>query len=208
MIEKTNTIIAVAGGTASGKTTISKKIIDEIDSNFVTLIPLDNYYNDYSHLGAGDRKKINYDHPNAVDIPLLVDHLTKLSHNIPVEQYIYDYKNNLRTKKTVKVYPSKVIVLEGILLLAIEEIRKLTDIKIFIKTDDDIRFIRRLERDIKERKRSVESVIDQYLKTVKPMHDLLVEPSKKYADIIVPYYEGNMVAIDMIISKVKSLIKK
>ncbi len=207
IVKKINTIIAVAGGTASGKTTISNKIINEIGSDKVTLISLDNYYNDHSNLNHKQRIKINYDHPNAIDIKMIVDDLTKLAYNQPIQQFIYDYKNNLRTKKIIKVSPSKVIILEGILILAIEEIRKLADIKIFIKTDDDIRFIRRLERDIKERKRTVESVINQYLTTVKPMHDLLVEPSTKYADIIVPYYEGNIVAIDMIISKINFLLK-
>ncbi len=204
---KINTIIAVAGGTASGKTTVAKKIIDVITDDSVTLISTDNYYNDYSNLNSSERKQINYDHPNSIDLDLLVEHLYKLSHNEPVKQYVYDFTHNIRTKKTITIKPSKVIILEGILILAIKEIRELADIKIFIKTDDDIRFIRRFERDIKERKRSAESIINQYLLTVKPMHDLLVEPSVKYADLIVPYYEGNIVAIDMILSKIKTLIK-
>ncbi len=206
-MKKINTIIAVAGGTASGKTTISNKIMKAMKNKSIAFFAIDNYYKDFSHLSHEERKKINYDHPNSIDIPLLVEHLETLSHNESVKQYVYDFKKNVRTKERIIVNPAKVIVIEGILVLAIEEIRNLSDIKIFINLDDDIRFIRRLKRDIEERKRSVERVIEQYLNVVKPMHDLFVEPSKKYADIIIPYYEGNIVAIDVIVSKIKLLIK-
>ncbi len=207
-MQKKNTIIAVAGGTASGKTTVANKIMEIFKEDSVTLISTDNYYKDYSNLSFDERRKINYDHPNTVDIELLSKNLIDLKNNKEVKEYIYDFKNSIRTKKTIIVKPRKVIILEGILILAIKQIRDLVNIKMFIKTDDDIRLIRRLERDMKLRKRTFKSVIDQYLTTVKPMHDLLVEPSTRYADIIIPYYEGNEVAVDLILSKVKSLINK
>ncbi len=201
------TIIAIAGGTACGKTTLAKQIINILKDKSVVLLSTDNYYKDYSYLTSEDRKKINYDHPDALDIELLKKHLFQLTNGQSVEQQIYDFKNNIRTNKTRFIKPSKVIILEGILLLHIKTIRDLCNIKLFVKTDDDIRFIRRLTRDIDNRKRTLNSVINQYLKTVKPMHDILVEPSIKYADLIIPYYEGNNVALNILLSRIESLIQ-
>lgn len=201
-----NIIIAIAGGTGCGKSTFANKIVNALKDKSVSLISTDNYYKDYSYLNFKERKNINYDHPNAIDIPLLVSVLKKLLNNQPIYEYIYNFSKNIRTKEKKIVKSSKVIIVEGILVLAIKEIRELADIKLFIKTDDDIRIIRRIIRDVKERNRTLESIIDKYLAIIKPMHELFVEPSTKYADIIIPYYEGNSVAFNLILSKIKSII--
>ncbi|AGM26015.1 uridine kinase [Spiroplasma syrphidicola EA-1] len=201
-------ILAIAGGTASGKTTVAKKIAHILKNQRIVYLTMDSYYKSLDNLSLAERKKINFDHPNALDLDLLISHLTALKQGKDVLRPIYDFTQNNRLKETELVKAGDVIILDGILALAIDEIRKLSNIKIFIKTEDDIRFIRRLTRDIEERGRTVQDIIHQYLSTVKPMYEYFVEPSIKYADIIVPYYEGNEIAIDMIATKVKSLLKR
>ena len=192
-------IIAIAGGTASGKTTIANKLFD-LSKLFgkVNMIKLDNYYLDRSMISFEDREKINYDHPNSFDIELLVKHIKDLKENKSIRMPIYNFKTHTREEKTILVEPSRVIIIEGIMILAIMELQIYFDIKIFVETPDDLRFIRRLQRDIKERSRSIESVIEQYLAFVRPMHELFVEPSRMNADIIVPEGGFNNVAIDII----------
>lgn len=202
------TIIGIAGGSASGKTTIARKIFETTKSfGSVILIRLDDYYQDLSHLPLEERRKINFDHPDSLDFDLLINHLNQLRNNKSIRKPIYDFVEHNRSPKTELIYPANVILVEGILTLALETLRELFDIKIFVDTDDDIRFIRRLQRDIRDRGRTVENVIDQYLKTVKPMHHQFVEPSRRYADVIIPEGGYNSVAIDMVITKITSLIK-
>jgi len=201
-----NILVAVAGGTASGKTTFSKKIMKEISEYSVILLSLDNYYKDFSYLTFEQREKINFDNPDNFDVPLLKKHLTMLRNNESIEQFIYDFSIHLRSKKTIVVKPAKIIIIEGLFLLHIEEIRDLFNIKLYIETDDDLRFIRRLERDIKERNRTKNYVVNQYLETVKPMHDLIVKPSSRYADLIIPYYDGNKVAMKILLASFTYLL--
>ncbi|ARD07061.1 uridine kinase [Lactobacillus amylolyticus] len=200
-------IIGIAGGSGSGKTTIAHEIADEINADdHITIMTQDSYYKDNTGVPMAERKKINYDHPDAFDMPLLEDQLNQLLHRKPIEMPTYDFTAHTRSKKTIHVEPSDIIILEGILVLFNEAIRNLMDIKVYVDTDDDIRFIRRLERDIKERGRSLDSVINQYLSTVKPMYHQFIEPTKRYADIIVPEGGENDVAIDMLTTKVRSVL--
>lgn len=201
--------IIIAGGTASGKTTLAKKIAKAASTTGSTVQywSMDNYYKDFSDLPFEKRKAINFDHPNSMDIDLLVDHITKLKNWQAIEVPIYDFKLHARSGNKIIINPADVIILDGILALHIQQIRAHGDLKLFIKTADDIRFIRRLERDINERGRQLTDVINQYLTTVKPMHDIFVEPSIDYADLIVPYYEGNEVAMDLVTTKAKAIIK-
>ncbi|WP_419335091.1 uridine kinase [Spiroplasma endosymbiont of Sarcophaga variegata] len=172
----------------------------------IVYLKMDHYYKKLDHLTLAERKQINFDHPNALDLDLLVEHLTLLKQGQAIETPIYDFTVYNRSETTNHVMAGDFIILDGILGLALEEIRQLSDIKIFIKTEDDIRFIRRLNRDLNERGRTIDSIVSQYLTTVKPMYEYFVEPSIKYADIIVPYYEGNEIAIDMIATKIKTLL--
>lgn len=202
-------IIGIAGGSGSGKTTIAHEIADQIhDDDHITMITQDSYYRDNTGVSMADRQKINYDHPDAFDTPLLVKQIDQLVHRQAIEMPIYDFTEHNRSRETIHVEPSDIIILEGILVLANEELRDLMDIKIYVDTDDDIRFIRRLQRDMKERGRSLDSVINQYLATVKPMYHLFIEPTKRYADIIVPEGGSNNVAIDMLTTKVRDIIAK
>jgi uridine kinase len=200
-------VVGVAGGTGSGKTTIVREILKGLNSDSVLLIQHDAYYRDRSHLPSEERANINYDHPDALETSLLVEHLQQLLAGQAVEIPIYDFVTHTRKPEHRRVEARKVIVVEGILILADPNLRKLFDIKIFVDTDADIRFIRRLERDIAERGRTRESVVGQYLQTVRPMHLEFVEPSKRYADVIVPEGGYNSVAVDMIITKIKSVIE-
>jgi uridine kinase len=179
-------IIGVAGGTGSGKTTIANAIIAAIDHPQMLLIQHDAYYKDASHLPLAERAKINFDHPDALETDLLVRHLRELSAGRPVEMPVYDFATHTRLKAGVPKLPAKVIIVEGILIFSDPALRDLMDLKIFVDTDDDLRFIRRLKRDIQERGRSLDSVVTQYLGTVRPMHIAFVEPSRTYADIIIP----------------------
>ncbi|RMG86658.1 MAG: uridine kinase [Chloroflexi bacterium] len=201
-------VIAIAGGTGSGKTTVARAIIERVGQENIAYLPHDAYYKDLSHLPPNQRDKINFDHPDSLDTPLMVEHIKQLLEWRPVEIPIYDFTQDRRTGETQTVYPHPVILVEGILILAEAELRKLFDVKVFVDADADIRFIRRLARDIAERGRTTESVINQYLATVRPMHLEFVEPSKRYADVIVPEGGHNVVAIDMLADRVKTLLKE
>ncbi|GHN37304.1 uridine kinase [Lactobacillus delbrueckii] len=199
-------VIGIAGGSGSGKTTVSKEISKRLPADQVLILTEDAYYNDNSALSMDERKKINYDHPNAYDTDLLIEQLQDLLDGKAIEMPTYNFNILSRAKDTIHVEPADIIILEGILVLASEELRKFMDIKLFVDADDDIRFIRRLQRDTQERGRSIDWIISQYLATVKPSYNQFVEPSKKYADIIIPQGGGNQVAIDMVSSKLLSII--
>ena len=201
-------IIGVAGGTGSGKTTVVRTIIESLRSHDVVLIQHDSYYRDRSHLSPEERACINYDHPDALETNLFADHLELLISGKPAEIPVYDFVSHTRRSETIQVQPASVIVVEGILILADKRLRALMDIKVFVDTDDDERFIRRMERDVRERGRSYESVVEQYLNSVKPMHIEFVEPSKRYADIIIPEGGHNRVAIDLFVTKLASLLEQ
>lgn len=202
-------IIGITGGSGSGKTTIAHEIANQIEANDrIVIMTQDSYYKDNTDLPMSERQKINYDHPNAFDMPLLEVQLNQLLHRKSIEMPTYDFTEHTRSDKTVHINPADIIILEGILVLFNEEIRNLMDIKVYVDTDDDIRFIRRLERDMKERGRSLDSVINQYLTTVKPMYHQFIEPTKRYADIIIPEGGENNVAIDMLTTKVRSVLNR
>ncbi len=200
-------LIGIAGGTGSGKTTVAQRIQEYFRHARVVVLPQDAYYKDQSHLPMEERIKVNYDHPDAFDTDLLIRHLLALKQGEAIEMPVYDFKTHTRSSKTIRVQPGDVIILEGILVLHDPRIRSLLDIKIFVDTPDDIRFIRRLTRDIRERGRTVESVIEQYLATVRPMHLEFVEPSKAYADIIIPEGGFNDVAIRVLISTIEQHLR-
>jgi len=200
-------IIGIAGGTGSGKTTVTNIIVERTGSEHVAILAHDSYYKDLSEISLQERKKINFDHPDSLDTPLLIKHVRELKEGNPVASPIYDFKTHTRTIDTKLILPQPVILVEGILIFAEPELRCLFDIKIFVDTDADIRFIRRLERDIAERGRTSQSVVEQYLNTVRPMHLEFVEPSKRYADVIVPEGGLNTVALDMIVARIEALLR-
>nr|WP_235472381.1 uridine kinase [Ardenticatena maritima] len=200
-------IVGVAGGSGSGKTTVSRAILERVGPERIAYIQHDSYYRDMSHLPPHERARINYDHPDSLETGLLVAHLRMLQAGQPVEIPVYDFATHARLPETRRVEPRPVILVEGILVFAEPELRSLFDVKIFVDTDADIRFIRRLERDTRERGRSVQSVIEQYLTTVRPMHEEFVEPSKRYADVIIPRGGHNRVALDMVTSRILSLLE-
>ncbi|HHX78732.1 MAG TPA: uridine kinase [Acholeplasmataceae bacterium] len=203
------TIIGISGGTASGKTTVALNIKRESEIHgSVAVIRLDDYYKIQDNLPLEERRKLNYDHPSAYDSNLLIKQLKELKSGKEIEKPLYDFVNHTRSKETVIIKPTNIIIVEGIMIFAIPKLLKMFDIKIFVDTPDDIRFIRRLLRDTNKRGRTVDSVIDQYLATVRPMHEQFVEPSKMYADIIIPEGGQNLVAIDIIVSKILNLLKK
>jgi len=199
-------IIGIAGGTGSGKTTVARSIYDRVGRGRIEWISHDSYYRNFDELDAEERKRINFDHPDSLESDLLVEHLDALISNRPVEIPIYEFASHLRSDRTHRVEPRKVIIVEGILVLAEKEIRQRIDIKLFVDTPPDIRFLRRLKRDIDVRGRSVDSVVAQYLSTVRPMHEEFVEPSKRHADLIIPEGGENQVALDAIISRVEHLL--
>ena len=200
-------IIGIAGGSASGKTTIAQKIIDTFkDTNSIGIIKEDDYYKDQSDLSFEDRKKTNYDHPLAFDHELMRFQIQELIAGRIVEKPTYDYTVHNRSDKTEIVEPKDVIIIEGLFVLEEKEIRDLLDIKVFVDTPNDIRFIRRLVRDINERGRDINNIIDQWCATVRVMHDEFIEPSKKYADVIIPEVGGNSVGIDLLITKIDSIL--
>ncbi len=203
---KKRIIIGVAGGTGSGKTTVAETILDRVGRDRIAYLQHDSYYKDRSHLPLEERANVNFDHPDALESTLLAQHLTFLKRGQAVAVPLYDFTVHTRKTETARVEPRTVILVEGILILAEKVLRDLMDIKIFVDTDSDIRFIRRLQRDITERGRTMESVIRQYMETVRPMHLEFVEPSKRYADIIVPEGGFNVAAIDMIVAKVEAMI--
>ncbi|MEA5017742.1 MAG: uridine kinase [Erysipelotrichaceae bacterium] len=200
-------IIGIAGGSASGKTTVAQRLKKTFEeTNSVIIIRQDDYYKDQNHLTMEERIKTNYDHPLAFDNDLLVKQLDQLANGIPVEKPIYDFVNHTRSTKTEIVEPADVIVLEGLFVLESEFIRNRLNIKLFVDTEADIRFIRRLKRDVNERGRTLDHVITQYTTTVKIMHSLFIEPSKRYADLIIPEGGRNEVAIDLLTTKISSII--
>lgn len=199
-------VIGVAGGTGSGKTTVARKLVEQFAESVVYL-EQDSYYKDQSHLSLEERKNTNYDHPLAFDNELLIDHLQMLLHYHPIDKPVYDYKLHTRSKETVRLMPKDVIILEGILVLEDKRLRDLMDIKIFVDTDADVRILRRIERDINERGRTLESVIEQYLNVVRPMHLQFVEPSKRYADLIIPEGGHNQVAINLLINQIRTYLE-
>ena len=190
-------IIGIAGGTGCGKTTVVQQIIDELPKNEVCIISQDSYYKDTSHLSFEERTKINFDHPHAIDFDLLVAHLTELKKGNTIEQPIYSFVEHNRIKETETTMPKKVVIVEGILILTNPNIRKLFDIKIFVHADSDERLIRRLKRDMAERGRDLKEVLDRYQNTLKPMHLQFIEPTKEYADLIIPNNKYNTVAIEL-----------
>ncbi len=199
-------IIGVAGGSGSGKTTVVREIIRGLGRGQVTVIHHDSYYRDTGDLPLEERVRINYDHPDSLETPLLVGHLHRLMRGESVEVPVYDFAQHERRAETERAEPRKVVILDGLLILWDPELRALMDIKIFVDTDADIRFIRRLKRDMAERGRSAESVVDQYLATVRPMHLEFVEPSKRYADLVIPEGGYNRIAVDVVLTKIRSLI--
>ncbi len=199
-------IIGIAGASGSGKTLVAHTLYDKLGSDKVVIIQEDSYYKDLSHLPFEERVKFNFDHPDAFDHDLLITHLKKLREGESIEHPLYDYTTHSRRKETQRVGPHQIIIVEGILILAVPELRELLDIKIYIDTPADICFIRRLERDIKERGRTVENVIRQYLDTVRPMYLQFVEPSKRYADIIIPRGGKNIIAIDIVKSRIRDIL--
>ncbi len=205
-MEKTKpVIIGIAGGSASGKTTVTMKIIEAVNQP-VTLIRYDDYYKNQSHLAMEERVKTNYDHPFAFDTDLLLKQLKEILNGQDVQKPLYDFKNHTRSEETECVHPTPIVILEGIFALENHDILDLIDIKIYVDTDSDIRFIRRMLRDTEERGRTIESVVDQYLTTVRPMHEQFVEPTKRHADLIIPEGGNNTVAIDLLKTKINSIL--
>ncbi|MCR1895489.1 uridine kinase [Ligilactobacillus murinus] len=201
-------IIGVTGGSGSGKTSVSRAIFDQLHGHSLMMLQEDSYYKSQDDVPFEERTKVNYDHPNAFDTDLLIEQLEDLLNWRTIEIPVYDYAAHTRSKEVVVQEPREVIIVEGILTLNDARLRDLMDIKIFVDTDDDIRIIRRIQRDIEERGRTLQSVIDQYLETVKPMYHQFIEPSKRYADIIVPEGGENQVAIDLLVTKVRDIIRK
>ena len=200
-------IIGVAGGSGSGKTTVARAIVEHLDLDAV-LIDADAYYCDLAHLSLEERKQVNFDHPDALDIPLLAEHLTSLAQGRSIEKPTYDFAAHTRATRTVLVEPRDVVLVDGILIFSDSRLRPLFDIKVFVDVAGDVRFIRRMRRDILERGRRLEDVIDQYLGTVRPMHMEFVEPSKRYADVILPEGGQNTIGIEMIRARVESEIQQ
>ncbi len=203
------TTIGIAGGSASGKTTLAQNVYNASSKySSVTMIRLDDYYKHYDDLSFEERIKLNFDHPNAYDFDLLIEHIKLLKAGIEIPKPIYDFVKFNRSEEIEKIKPANVIIIEGIMLFAVPELCEMFDIKLYVQTPDDIRFIRRVTRDIKYRGRTLDNVIDQYLNTVRPMHNQFVEPSKKYADLIIPEGGQNEVVIDIILNKIENLITK
>ncbi|APG59111.1 uridine kinase [Christiangramia salexigens] len=196
-------IIGIAGGTGSGKTTVVNQIIDELKNEEVDVISQDSYYNDTSHLSMEDRKKINFDHPKSIDFELLAQHLRELRSGKTINQPVYSFVDHNRTPETVEIQPRKVVIVEGILILTHPEIRELFDIKIYVHADSDERLIRRLKRDIADRGRDLDEVLWRYQTTLKPMHQQFIEPTKEFADIIIPTNRYNTVAVDIVQTIIK-----
>ena len=200
-------VIGIAGGSGSGKTSVTNSIYDVFKEHSVVVIEQDYYYKDQSHLEFEERLETNYDHPLAFDTDFLIEHIQQLLNRQPIEKPVYDYALHTRSKETVVIAPKDVIILEGILVLEDSRLRDLMDIKLFVDTDADLRIIRRIMRDLNERGRTIESVIEQYLTVVRPMHNQFIEPTKRYADIIIPEGGHNEVAIDLMVTKIKTILE-
>ena len=206
MSPKPPIIIGVAGGSGSGKTTVSQAILDRVGTERIAYIQHDSYYRELSHLPYEARARVNFDHPDSLDNELLTAHLDTLCSGRPVNVPIYDFTRHNRRAESERVFPHPVVLVEGILIFAEKALRERMDVKIYVDADADLRFIRRLDRDVAERGRTVTSVIEQYLNTVRPMHLEFVEPSKRYADIVIPRGGMNAVAIDMVVARVEHLL--
>jgi uridine kinase len=200
-------VIGIAGGSGSGKTTVANVILQRVGAHRIAYLPHDAYYRELIHLPPVQRAQINFDHPDSLESELLRQNILQLKNWQPIELPIYDFTTHSRTSQTIPVEPQRVILVEGILIFAERTLRELFDVKIFVDTDSDLRFIRRLQRDITERGRTTEMVIKQYLSTVRPMHLEFVEPSKRYADVIIPEGGLNTVAMDMVIARIESLLQ-
>lgn len=198
--------IGIAGGTGSGKTTVVNKILKQLNRDEVVVLSQDNYYHDNPHLSFEERLQLNYDHPRSIDFDLLVEQVKMLKAGLAIEQPVYSFITHSRKEGTIRTEPKKIIIVEGILVLSQPELRKLFDVKVFVHADSDERLIRRLRRDISERGRDMEEVLQRYQKTIKPMHEEFIEPSKNYADIIIPNMNSNEVAIDILSRLIKSNI--
>ena len=207
MTKKRPLIIGIAGGSCSGKTSVTHAIYDVFKDHSVAVIEQDYYYKDQSHLTFEERLLTNYDHPLAFDTDLLIEHIHTLLDRKSIEKPVYDYVNHTRSNEVVHVEPKDVIIVEGILVLEDERLRGLMDIKLFVDTDSDLRIIRRIQRDIKERGRTADSVIEQYISAVRPMHNMFIEPTKRYADVIIPEGGDNDVAIDLMVTKIKTILE-
>jgi uridine kinase len=199
-------VIGIAGGSGSGKTTVANSLLSRVGEERIAYLPHDAYYKDLSALPPQQRAEVNFDHPNSLENELLCLHIEQLRRGQPVELPVYDFTTHSRTSETIRVKPKPVIIVEGILIFIEAGLRGLFDIKIYVDTDPDLRFIRRLERDLRERGRTTESVIHQYLTTVRPMHLEFVEPSKRYADVIIPEGGYNQVALDMVLARIRSML--
>lgn len=200
-------VIGIAGGTGSGKTTVADRIVRRIGNSHVALIAQDSYYKHLPHLSQDERSRVNYDHPDSFDNELLLEHLRRLRSGEEVEVPVYSFSKHLRKPETVRVAPKPVIVLEGILVLADALLRGEMDIKVFVDTDADVRVLRRIARDLNERGRTIQSVFSQYLDTVKPMHEAFIEPSKRYADLIIPEGGENEIAIGLLASRIEQFVR-
>jgi uridine kinase len=209
MSEKTPPIvIGIAGGTGSGKTTVANVIIKRVGGHHIAYLPHDAYYRDLTDLPPNQKAMVNFDHPDSLESELMIEHIKQLKKWILVDIPVYDFSTHSRTEKTIRVEPQPVVIVEGILIFVEQKLRELFDVKLFVDTDNDIRFIRRLQRDIAERGRTREIVIQQYLTTVRPMHLEFVEPAKRYADVIIPEGGLNEVAMDMVTARIESLLRQ
>lgn len=201
-------VIGIAGGSGSGKTTVAQEILQRVGPDRIAYIQHDSYYKDLTGLPPTQRAEVNFDHPNSLETELLIAHVEQLKRSQAIEVPIYDFSTHSRTERTFKVNPRGVIIVEGILIFADATLRELFDVKLFVDTDADIRLIRRMQRDITERGRTAESVIKQYQSTVRPMHLEFVEPSKRYADVIIPEGGFNTAALDMVVARIESLLRE
>ena len=203
---QTPLVIGIAGGSGSGKTTVAQEILNRVGPARISFLQHDAYYKDLSGLPPAQRAAVNFDHPNSLETELLIEHIELLKAGKPVSVPIYDFAHHSRTEESFEVLPRRVILVEGILIFAEPDLRELFDVKIFVDTDDDVRLIRRMQRDIEERGRTAENVIKQYMATVRPMHLEFVEPSKRYADVIIPEGGFNTAALDMVVARIESLL--
>jgi uridine kinase len=207
MMQKIPLVIGIAGGSGSGKTTVAQEILKRVGVTRIAYLQQDSYYKDLTGLDRAQRDEVNFDHPNSLETELMIQHIASLRDLKPIQVPIYDFATDSRTGEAFTVEPRNVILVEGILIFVDPDLRKIFDVRIFVDTDSDVRFIRRLTRDITERGRSTESVIHQYQTTVRPMHLEFVEPSKRYADVIIPEGGHNVAALDMVVARIETLLK-
>lgn len=208
MAQSRSIVFGVAGGTASGKTTVAQSILAAVGASRVAYLAHDAYYKDMSHLAFEERARLNYDHPDSLETDLMVEHVEQLLRGSAVDVPIYDFTEHRRTERTTRVNVCPIILVEGILIFTHPRLRQLMDIKVYVEADPDVRFIRRMTRDMQERGRSLDAIVKQYLETVRPMHLEFVEPSKRYADVIIPRGGMNQVALDMVVSRLLELLRQ